>query len=111
MNDVNQNPYERPKADLDNGRILGYQYAGFWVRTVASLIDTVVILIFTWPLLYWLYDSEVFSSTSMVKGFVDVLLSYVFPLLFTITLWMKFGGTPGKRILKLKVLSLFSLNY
>ncbi|MFT4634495.1 MAG: putative RDD family membrane protein YckC [Arenicella sp.] len=104
MNDVNQNPYERPKADLDNGRILGYQYAGFWVRTVASLIDTVVILIFTWPLLYWLYDSEVFSSTSMVKGFVDVLLSYVFPLLFTITLWMKFGGTPGKRILKIKIL-------
>ena len=104
MNDVNQNPYETRKPELDNGLISRYQYAGFWVRAVASLIDTVVILIFTWPLLYWVYGSEIFSSTAMVKGSADVLLSYVFPLLFTITLWIKFGGTPGKRILKIKIL-------
>jgi uncharacterized RDD family membrane protein YckC len=107
MNDVSDdqaNPYATPKANLDNGIAGSYDYAGFWVRAVASIVDTIVILIITLPFMFWIYGNEMLTSTDMVKGPADVLLSYIFPLVFTIALWMKFGGTPGKRLLKIKVL-------
>lgn len=107
MNDTSDdqsNPYATPQANLDNGLSRSYAYAGFWVRAAAAIVDTIVILIITWPLMFWLYGSEMFTGTDMVKGVGDVLLSYIFPLVFTIALWMKFGGTPGKRLLKIKVL-------
>jgi uncharacterized RDD family membrane protein YckC len=107
MNDAVEdqaNPYTTPKANLDNGHITAHDYAGFWVRAVASIIDTMVILIITMPLMYWIYGSEMITSTEIVKGSADILLSYVVPMVFSIYLWMKFGGTPGKRLLKIKVL-------
>ncbi|MBL4673005.1 MAG: RDD family protein [Arenicella sp.] len=104
MNDDRPNPYATPQANLDNGIAGSHDYAGFWVRAVASIVDTIVILIITGPFMFWIYGTEMFTSTDMVKGPADVLLSYIFPLAFTIVLWMKFGGTPGKRLLKIKVL-------
>jgi uncharacterized RDD family membrane protein YckC len=107
MNDVIEDqatPAAIENASEVNTRVRPYEYAGFWVRAVASIIDTIVILIITSPFLYWIYGAEMLTSTDLIKGAADVLLSYIFPLIFTIALWMKFGGTPGKRLLKIKVL-------
>lgn len=110
MNDVSNNqsnPYSTPKANLDNGDSMGStsrQYAGFWIRTLAAIIDSIIMLIITWPLLYLFYGADFITSESLIKGTADVIISYIFPIVFSVVLWMKFGGTPGKRMLGLKVI-------
>lgn len=106
MNDINQNsPYSAPQADLGAQGTAVRRYAGFWIRFLASIIDSIILLILTWPLLYAIYGAEMFNSTEMVKGTADLLISYLFPLAYTIVLWMKYGGTPGKRMLGLRLIN------
>ena len=103
-----QDPYKiTPQADLNQeGQDTPvYRYAGFWIRVAASIIDTIVIAIITLPVLFAVYGSEYWVSGELAQGPVDILVSYVFPVIFTIVLWMKFGGTPGKRLLGIKVLN------
>lgn len=46
-----------------------------------------------------------FTSEEMIKGTADVFISYIFPLVFAVFLWMKFCGTPGKRMLGLRLIN------
>lgn len=98
-------PYSTPKADLqlDHGE-LEHEYAGFWVRVGASIIDTILILLITSPLLYMLYGAEAFSGTKFSQGLGDILLSYVFPIVATILFWIYRSATPGKMLLNLKII-------
>jgi uncharacterized RDD family membrane protein YckC len=79
------------------------QYAGFWRRVGATLIDTVILLAVIAPLLYLLYGPAYFTASraafSYVGGVGDFLLNQVLPLAAAVVLWVKFRGTPGKRLL------------
>ena len=77
--------------------------AGFWIRVAASIIDTIVILIVTMPILLAIYGGEYFASQEMVKGPAHFMISYVLPAVATIALWILFAGTPGKLVLGLRV--------
>jgi len=79
------------------------EYAGFWIRLGASLIDTLVLLIITVPLLTMIYGADYWLSTSAVKGIWDLLLSYVLPAFAVIVFWTYKSATPGKMALRLKV--------
>lgn len=79
------------------------EYAGFWIRLAASLIDTIVFLpIFFIPLTL-IYGSEYWTSEQLVFGVWDVLLRYIAPIFITVWLWTKYLGTPGKMALRLRV--------
>lgn len=80
------------------------EYAGFWVRTGAALIDcAILMLILSIPLsliygpAYWLEDRLIF-------GFWDFILTYILPFLATIWFWLKFFATPGKMATRLEIL-------
>ncbi len=77
--------------------------AGFWIRVVASIIDTIVVVILTLPLLFAIYGGEYFTSAELIKGPADFLISYVLPAILIILLWITCKGTPGKLILGLHV--------
>ena len=80
-----------------------HQYAGFWIRVLAALIDTIlIILVFMVPLTL-IYGSEYWSGEKLIHGFWDVLLSYVLPFVITLWFWLRFLGTPGKMVLRLKL--------
>lgn len=80
------------------------EYAGFWIRVGATLIDTLVFLpIFFIPLTL-IYGSEYWTSDAWVLGAWDVLLRYLAPLVITVWLWTRYLGTPGKMLLRLRVL-------
>ncbi len=77
-------------------------YAGFWRRTGATLIDAVLFMLLALPLLYLIYGSAYFSvdpATPLVAGPADILISYVLPILIVVLMWVKLGATPGKMIL------------
>lgn len=80
-------------------------YAGFWIRTAAVLIDTLVLLLIICPLLIAFYGLDYFnpSRTSMVAGPADALLSWGLPIVFTIAFWLYKQATPGKMAVAIKV--------
>ncbi|WP_130804707.1 RDD family protein [Acinetobacter ihumii] len=87
-----------------------YEYAGFWVRFGASIIDTLIMMLAIIPSAWIFYQGNydlVFStglSDQQPALWFDILVNYIFPFLYTILFWLFLAGTPGKRLMRLKVL-------
>ena len=101
-----ENFYETPKSNLESESNVELKYAGFWVRVLASIIDTVLILLVTAPLLTVIYGNSYWTPESLVGGVWDVILNYVFPAIVIITFWIYKSATPGKMLMGLRVISL-----
>lgn len=76
--------------------VTGPQYAGFWRRVGASLIDTVI-----YSLLIGLVLGPSFVNAQLfsLPGMLNTLLA----LVLTVVLWVRFLGTPGKLLLGCQV--------
>jgi uncharacterized RDD family membrane protein YckC len=81
------------------------EYAGFWIRFWASLIDTILLMVVIVPLLVavygWVYFTE--ESSSVYRGPADFLISVVFPLAVIVAFWFYKQATPGKMMLNMKI--------
>lgn len=78
-------------------------YAGFWIRSAAALIDSVLILLIVLPLLTAIYGAEYWTGTMIVHGAWDILLNYILPAVAVIMFWIYRSATPGKMVLKLSI--------
>ena len=78
-------------------------YAGFWIRTLAAIIDTVVLLIIIVPLLSMIYGTDYWQSPNFVQGFWDIVINYVLPLVAVVLFWVFRSATPGKILTKLSI--------
>lgn len=88
------------------------EYAGFWIRTGATLIDTVLTILITLPLLIaiygWAYlDGE---QTGFIAGPADFLISWVLPAIAVIAFWIAKQATPGKMAISAKIVDAASGN-
>lgn len=79
------------------------EYAGFWVRLGATLIDTVIIVIVITIPLSFIYGEQYWLGSQYIRGFWDFILGWVVPIVATIWFWLRYLGTPGKMALKLKI--------
>ena len=79
------------------------KYAGFWIRLGAVLIDLMVMGVVLYIPSTVIYGSEYWVGDQFFYGFWDLMFSYVLPLVGTIWFWLRFSGTPGKMVLKLKI--------
>lgn len=81
-----------------------YEYAGFWIRFCASIIDTIVLCIIITPVLYMMYGSAYFGDelSSLLPG--RILVEWIFPIAASVGFWVYKSATPGKMALSLKVL-------
>lgn len=81
------------------------EYVGFWARLGASLIDTVLVLAVTIPMLAAVYGWSFFVD--MEKGFIagpaDFLISWVLPAVAVVIFWLTRQATPGKMVIKARV--------
>ncbi len=77
------------------------EYAGFWIRVGASLIDTLCLMFLVGPLLTLIYGKMYWSSDLPVQGTWDILVSYVLPAMIIVAFWMYRSATPGKMALNL----------
>ena len=73
-----------------------FQYAGFWRRVGATLIDSFLFMV----IIGLLAGSIIMDATLFVN---ENLLHTVIGLLLTVFLWLKFLGTPGKLLLDCQV--------
>jgi uncharacterized RDD family membrane protein YckC len=81
----------------------GVRYAGFWIRLVAMVIDTILLLVVTWPLLLWIYGDELLDTTCVIHGPAELLISWVLPTAALIVLWRYKSATPGKMIVGIRI--------
>ena len=79
------------------------QYVGFWLRFGASVIDSIILIMFTYPFLFLIYGSQYFDSAESVQDFSDVIITYALPMLATILFWIYKSATPGKILLQAKI--------
>jgi uncharacterized RDD family membrane protein YckC len=80
------------------------EYAGFWIRVGAALIDTLLVLCITYPILVWIYGWSYFSRSGFwFAGTADFVLSWLLPAAAVIAFWVARQATPGKLALHLRV--------
>ena len=81
------------------------EYAGFWVRVGAMIIDTVLIMIVLIPLLVAIYGWAYFEAADarLFAGPADFLLSWVAPAVAVIVFWIYRQATPGKMALSIRI--------
>jgi uncharacterized RDD family membrane protein YckC len=82
----------------------GMEYAGFWIRTWASIIDTILIILITFPLLISIYGWAYFDEgKDLIVGPADFLISWVLPAIVVVIFWMYKQATPGKMAVSAKI--------
>ena len=79
------------------------EYAGFWIRFGAMLIDLVVMIIVLYIPLTMIDGEEYWIGEQFIYGFWDVILGYIVPIVVTIWFWLRYKGTPGKMATKLRI--------
>jgi uncharacterized RDD family membrane protein YckC len=80
------------------------EYVGFWTRVGATIIDTVLTLCITMPLLVAIYGWAYFeNSEPRFARPADALISWVLPAVAVILFWLKKQATPGKMAVSARV--------
>jgi len=79
------------------------EYAGFWIRFGATLIDLVVFSIVMLTPLTLIYGQEYWLGDVSPLSFWNLLFGYVLPAVATIWFWRRYLATPGKMALGLKI--------
>lgn len=79
------------------------EYVGFWARSGAQIIDAILLTAITFPILHMIYGREYWESKAFIIGVPDFIVSYIFPFVATILFWIYKSATPGKMVLKAKV--------
>jgi uncharacterized RDD family membrane protein YckC len=104
---MSHNQYAPPQAEVDSLRTdpVPLEYVGFWLRVGAALIDTVLIMACTLPLMVALYGWAYFDppANSFARGPAEVLVSWVLPAVAAVMFWVLKQATPGKMAVGAKI--------
>ena len=90
------------------------EYAGFWIRLWASIVDSILVAVIIAPIASALYDVETATlpmgdvtgllfETLRPQGTMDFLLSWVFPAIAVVLFWIYRAATPGKMLVRAKI--------
>ena len=90
------------RTEMEDEKI---EYAGFWARTGATLIDTVLVALISWPVLVAIYGWEYFDAevTGFIAGPADFLVTWVLPSFAIVIFWIVKQATPGKMAVSARI--------
>lgn len=81
-----------------------FEYAGFWIRFAACLVDNLIIMIIAAP--YWFYNYQQMAAMPVdqmpLYSAGDAILHLVIGAA-VVWFWVKKGATPGKMLFGLQV--------
>ena len=95
MNSPAQSPLQ------DGMRPDDLEYVGFWIRVVASLVDSLLAALVIAPIGAIIYGMSYFRSGT--TGPSDLLLSVALPAALTIAFWFARQATPGKMMFAARI--------
>ena len=77
-----------------------FEYVGFWPRLGATIIDSILLSMIVYPLLYTIYGNQYFTDERFISGGGDFMVSYVLPAIAIIAFWIYRSATPGKMAIR-----------
>ncbi|MBT2785303.1 MULTISPECIES: RDD family protein [unclassified Halomonas] len=81
-----------------------FEYVGFWARVGASIIDAILLMLITYPLLAFLYSGTAnVSQNSLYLITADIFISWILPAVGVIVFWCAKQATPGKMAVSCKI--------
>lgn len=80
------------------------EYAGFWIRVGATLIDSLLLMLLIIPALTAIYGNHYWLSESLYYGYWQLFLNHIGPALAVILFWVYKSATPGKMATRLTIL-------
>ncbi|MDH5445088.1 MAG: RDD family protein [Gammaproteobacteria bacterium] len=107
-------PVVEPAKQADSHPRL--QYAGFWRRLAAVILDGALVLTLTAPLLFIIYGHGYFKwlFTSFdilsIYGAWDLILARILPVVGIIICWQTMGATPGKLLMSCRIVDTNTLH-
>jgi len=87
------------------------QFAGFWRRMAAALIDFALVMTLTAPLLFSIYGHAYFRwlftgfDLMSTYGSWDLILTRILPIIGLLLCWRYLGATPGKMLMSCRIVS------
>lgn len=78
------------------------EYVGFWARTFATIIDTIVLMVVAFPIAWILVDTGISQQYAEFGPLGNLIGQLAVPAI-VILLWMTIGATPGKMLISAKV--------
>jgi uncharacterized RDD family membrane protein YckC len=79
------------------------QYAGFWIRLIASIIDTILLVIVLLVIAFALYSAGLITDNPDDLGIAGIFLNYVIPFILVLIFWHYKSATPGKIITRMSI--------
>ena len=79
------------------------EYVGFWVRVVAAIVDSLILMVVTLPLTYMIYGRIGPDEGQFFQGPADVVINWLIPAALIIWLWSKLQATPGKLAMSARI--------
>ena len=79
------------------------EYAGFWIRMWAFIIDSFLIGLIAIPFSSIMFGGAYIASVSLLT---DFLVSTLLPALFVIMFWVFKAATPGKMAISAKIVDI-----
>lgn len=96
--------YKSPDSEMGEENVTEYEYIGFWLRVVASIVDNI------WMGVLMIALIVVFSSLGLMEldmetmNLEGMLLQVFVPFVLIMWLWRRYSSTPGKMMFKAKIL-------
>ena len=86
--------------DAEEDIEINLEYAGFWIRFAAIIIDSIIALVAN-SLIHLIFFSqdELFSLGWSAEDTLDI----AWQIIAIIAFWIGFGATPGKMLLRLQI--------
>ncbi len=83
-----------------------YEYAGFWIRVWAAVVDSLLLVAVTTPILGMLYGWNYSFDSRLDGGFrpIEFIVSWILPALAILLFWRYRSATPGKMVIGARIL-------
>ena len=85
-------------------------YAGFWVRTLALLIDSIWTSIICIPFIWIVVNNlDSFSSSSTQTQIIELSINLIISAAVVMAFWLWVSATPGKLLFNIKIVDAHTL--
>lgn len=84
------------------------RYVGFWMRVVAAVIDSLILVVVIVPLMIAIVGWEALAA-GVGGGVAGFVLQYLLPAIAVIVFWRYRGATPGKMLISARIVDATTL--
>lgn len=84
------------------------RYAGFWLRTLATVIDSIWLYGIIYTMLWFLVGPDIFNPEARYT-LTQFTFEWIIPLIVVMAFWITRSASPGKMLFQMRIVDAKSL--